>query len=31
VLSEGIGWGQMIGMLLILAGIALVARGPGPG
>ena len=31
VLSEGIGWGQIIGMLLILAGIALVARGPGAG
>jgi drug/metabolite transporter (DMT)-like permease len=31
VLSEGIGSGQIIGMLLILAGIALVARGPGAG
>ena len=28
VLSEGIGLGQIIGMLLILAGFALVARGP---
>ena len=30
-LSETIGWVQIGGMMLILAGIALVARGPGAG